>query len=255
MAKTDNYFTFELCLLSRVKNIADPCELERVLREDIITRSCYIAGEAFIAKNEDYVVETYLEANEPEPEQKFDDEDPVHRVLAIGAAITNTTLGSYPNKAAQFNAVDQFIYDWQERHGADIKVRLRADIVWGFLGGKGGLTARDIVVYCAILGIAGADPYKWITKDRIRAAAHGCKSVPVLLDQIPNIFSHWITPDQVRGAEGRLEKKGFIASAIKGRQKAYSTRLSQDKLVQRINSEIANKKRIEESRKPARITS
>lgn len=157
-----------------------------------------------------------------EEDQNFDNEDDDHCAIFYGAKRLRRNIYDFGLIANNYYDACSIVNDWEQKHGPDVLVRIRKDLLWD-VDLEGRFTVRDFIVLCGILGPLGADTIKQISYERIQQAASGCKSASVF--QRERQRNH-ITNKQVITAAEKLDKRGIMRSVtVKKRFRYYSIRV------------------------------
>ena len=117
--------------------------------------------------------------------REFDRQRESHCIAVCGAAVTNVTIGTIRSCLARHAALQCFRDSFQERHGTDAIVRLKASLVFEARDGKG-ITPRELSILAAIYSVIGRKQGPvHITQDRIRCRALGYKRKAVMVAELP----------------------------------------------------------------------
>jgi hypothetical protein len=161
----------------------------------------------------------------------------LERVQKQGADKCGLTLGGGDCEGEYFRLQD-YLKEWESRHGPDALVRVRTDICLEVAQGRG-MSFREFRVLCAIYSAIGRSAYRRITQDTIRARASGCKSVAVMKAEVAagRPLPKPLTTKQVRTTIVDLHERGWFARVTPdphGRATYYSHRMEAEVLRERL---------------------
>lgn len=219
------YFQFPLCTLALPGSGTD--------RLDHIISFCCVEVGKHLWKKLSYVQQENWRRAPPVPEWqnlKFDPTKDRHLEALMGADRLNVRLGHVPSTIRRHANLAQHVYAFEQRHGADVKVRLATEYVFECRDKKG-LSFAELAVLAGIYGKIGASkgPVR-ITRREIWYRAHGCKSKQVFLRIIglcPPVYKE----RQVRSLIESLHQRHFFARVtFARRQTYYSHRLTAKEL-------------------------
>lgn len=229
------YFQFPLCALAYGTD-----EQERL--NAIIDYSVVSAGQKLYAKlPDDQSASIISTAKRP---SGFDTNSKLHRAVVVGLERLNVSSKSMPALLEWHGRVAVFIEAFQQRHGHDAEVRLRANLVFEARDGKpDGITYQELSVLAAIYSVIGDKKKVRITQATLRHRALGYKSAGVMAAELPRrldkakALTDWILRDTVN----RLKASGFFSRMTYGRRQTfYSNRLTDQELQDEI---VASKTR------------
>ena len=131
--------------------------------------------------------------------------------------------------------LSRFVKEFEEKHGTDARVRIRADWVFEVRDNKG-MSFQELAVLVAIYSKIGAArrPVR-ISRDDIWRRAHGFKSDRVFRAEMDGRRDPFVTRRQVRSIIERLHARKFFARVTYARRQTYySHRMSAKQLNEAI---------------------
>ncbi len=157
----------------------------------------------------------------------IDGGNPLHRAIVVGKSTLGVTGGSVEDFLAGHKRIADFICSMEEKFGRFPSVRIRNDIFWDAVRDARepgcGMSWRNFSALCAVYSILGDKSYMRICRDRIIAAALGCKSSKIM----PRMMRHRqdrakaLTVKELRITLDKLEKEGFFCRAHPSRRRTY----------------------------------
>jgi hypothetical protein len=225
-----HYFQVPLCALA-----FGASDTERL--ETIISYGVMDVGTKQWEKLTGFERQEFLEERVERLPRGFNRRDPLHLAAVCGAHKTNVSLGPLDEILREHGALESFRHSFEQCHGPDVLVRIRAGLVWEARGGVG-ITPRELWVLAAIYSVIGRKPGPvLITQDRIRRCALGYKTKAVMEKELSRRkdgakpLSDW----QLRSLLDRLQARKFFARHTYGRRLSYySHRMSSKMLLKAV---------------------
>jgi hypothetical protein len=143
-----------------------------------------------------------------------------HQQAVAGAELLEINPGGIRSLVASHERLADFVREFEQKHGADARVRLASKLVFEARDHKG-ISYVELVVLCAIFSKIGANkaPVR-ITRDEIWRRALGYKSEAVFrVEAGDHLFK--LTKRLVRSTIDRLHNRKFFARITFARRGTY----------------------------------
>lgn len=187
----------------------------------------------FISQNDESQIKSYARKNSLSS-KSIQDKYIILSCLKLGIRLGNMTLAK-----ALHEKLSLYLREYESRYGKDVKVKIHKDILFEVRDKK--FDERMFRVYCAVLSVIGNKNFVRITIDTISFRMHGFKTSDIYLDN--NLSYEVLTRRQTEITLAKLQERNFFRRFTYAKRVIYySTKLSDEDLLNAIADKIANAK-------------
>jgi hypothetical protein len=226
------FFQFPLCALAFG-------ETERDRLEAIISFGFVDAGNKMFKKLDTDIRQQKAKefcANFEKPDD-YSQKNTWHVAAMLGAQEIGITVGNLGWSIERWRILAQFRDQFATKHGPDVEVRIRKDLVFETRDNKG-ITYREFAILCAVYSFIGSAAYPVrIIKEAIQTRMLGYKKREIMETEVAarNDKVQPLTLRQIGYTLNALHKRKFFARArANERQTYYSHRLTQEELEEEL---------------------
>jgi len=234
---TDNIY-FPLCCLNYDKDIKKTAGL--LIGYGITEFAKKLEKKIELEDHDIDNIENYINDNN----LGYVNEDDYHIILS--AKKLRIDIGSISNIKSNHSVINNFIINFERKHGTDCKVKVHKSLLFEVRDGQ--FDERMFRVYCAILSIIGNKKFVRITNSRINYRMLGFKSVEVYYKEKPKYKP--LTARQIKTTTDKLSERNFFSKiTYRNRLTFYSTAYRGKEFSDVLTSSIAfNKEKKEVNR-------